>query len=72
MTHSNESSVVRDAALPSLDFELPSVEPLSPHRSRLSVSDAIRHNKKMREMFPKSVLTEEERWDRKRNVEFNI
>lgn len=72
MTHSNESSVVRDAALPSLDIELPPTEGLPPYRSRLSVSDAIQHNRKMRELYPKSLPTEEERWDRKRNFEFNI
>jgi hypothetical protein len=72
MTPSDESSVVRDAALPSLDFELPPVEPLPPHRPQLSVSAAIRHNKAMRESFPQSVPTEEERWSRKRNFEFKI
>jgi hypothetical protein len=72
MTRSNESCVVRDAALLSLDFELPEIEPLPRHFQRMSLSSFLKINEQTKSLFPKWLPTEEERWGRERHEEFDI
>ena len=72
MKHSKESSVVHDAALPSFDFVLPDIEALPRRGQRISTNQFLKFCEDMHGLFPHARQSEEERWDRKRHMEFNI
>lgn len=68
----SESSELRDASLPSLDFELPDWSDAPRNPPRVSIAAMMEHNRQTRRMFPHGLLTAEERWERKRGEEFSL
>lgn len=68
----SESAELRDAALPSLDFELPDMTDAPRNPPRVSIAAMMEHNRQSRRMFPNGLPTAEERWERKRGEEFSL
>jgi hypothetical protein len=70
MNASSNSSA--DAPRPSLDLDLPDAEGFRSMPPLVSIEHMIRTNKRFRALFPNGIPTEEERWARKRDVEFRL
>ena len=61
-TPSSASSVIRDAALPSLDLNLPDGEGFDPLPPRVTLAEMAARSQQLRRWFPQGVRTPEERW----------
>ncbi len=68
----SDSSELRDAPLPSLDFELPDWSDAPRNPPRVSIGTMLKRNRKTRRMFPSGIRTAEERWERKCGDEFHL
>ena len=71
-TPSSASSVIRDAPRPSLDLNLPTGEGFDPLPPLVSLATMTARSRQLRQWFPHSVRTEEERWQAKAIAPFVI
>jgi hypothetical protein len=69
---SPESSAIRDAARPSLDFDLPDPEGFASLPTWVSLERMMSGIRQMRAWFPAGIPTAEERWRAKSSQEFNL
>jgi hypothetical protein len=72
MKPSSESSVIRDAGRPSLDFDLPDSEGFTSMPTRVSLERMMKGIREMRAWFPAGIPTPEERWQAKSTQPFNL
>ena len=76
MEHSNstkpssDSCAIRNAARPSLDFDLPDPEGFTSLPAEVSLERMLKGVRQMRAWFPAGIRTAEERWQAKTNQEF--
>ncbi len=71
-TPSSESSVIRDASRPSLDFDLPAPEGFTSLPTPVSLERMQSGIRQMRAWFPAGIPSAEERWRAKTTVEFHL
>ena len=71
-TPSSASSVIRDAALPSLDLNLPEGDGFDPLPPLVSLATMTARSRQLRQWFPRGLRTEEERWQAKSAEPFVI
>lgn len=69
---SSASSNIRDAARPSLDFELPDGADFVSMPPLVSLDRMISGSRQLRRMFPRGIRSAEERWAEKTNEEFRL
>ena len=69
---SSASCELRDAALPSLDLDLPDAPDFVSLPPLVSLEKMIRRNQELRQLFPRGIPTDEERWQAKRFEEFRF
>lgn len=69
---SSVSSAIRDAARPSLDFDLPDPDGFTSLPTWVSLDRMIKGIREMRAWFPGGIPTAEERWRTKSNQEFHL
>ena len=69
---SSESSVIRDAGRPSLDFDLPNPEGFTSLPTWVSLERMMKVIRQMRAWFPAGIPTPEERWQAKSTQEFKL
>jgi hypothetical protein len=72
MKPSSESSVIRDASRPSLEFELPDPEGFTSLPTWVSWERMMKGNRQMRAWFPAGIPTPEKRWQAKTTQEFKL
>jgi hypothetical protein len=68
----SESSVIRDAGRPSLEFDLPNPEGFTSLPTRVSLVRMRKGIRQMRAWFPAGIPTPEERWQAKSTQEFKL
>ena len=69
---SSESSVIRDAGRPSLDYDLPNPEGFTSLPTWVSLERMMKGIRQMRAWFPAGIPTPEERWQAKSTQEFKL
>ena len=69
---SSESSVVRDAGRPSLEFDLPNPEGFTSLPTWVSLERMMKGIRQMRAWFPAGIPTPEECWQAKSTQEFKL
>jgi hypothetical protein len=69
---SSESSGIRDAGRPSLEFDLPNPEGFTSLPTRVSLERMMKGIRQMRAWFPAGIPTPEERWQAKSTQEFKL
>ena len=72
LNSSSESSVIRDAGRPSLDFDLPNPEGFTSLPTWVSLERMMKGIRQMRAWFPAGIPTPEERWQAKSTQEFKL
>lgn len=71
-TPSFASCEIRDAARPSLDFELPDGEGFASLPPQVTLETVMQRSRQLRLWFPQGIPTAEERWQAKTDVEFKL
>ena len=69
---SSESSGIRDAGRPSLEFDLPNPEGFTSLPTWVSLERMMKGIRQMRAWFPAGIPTPEERWQAKSTQEFKL
>ena len=72
MTPSSESSVIRDAARPSLELNLPDGEGFAPLPPLVPLSAMIERSRQLRHWFPQGIPSSGERWRAKSDLPFSL
>ena len=72
MKPSSGSCANRDAARPSLDFDLPDPEGFTSFPTEVSLERRLKGVRQMRAWFPVGIRTAEERWQAKTTHEFSL
>ncbi len=72
MKPSSDSSAIRDAARPSLDFDLPDPEGFTSLPTWVSLERMLSGVRQMRAWFPAGIPTAEERWQAKSTQVFKL
>jgi hypothetical protein len=71
-TPSSVSCEIREVVAPNLELNLPEGDTFRSLPPQLSWAKWMERNQQMRRWFPAGLLSEEERWERKRAAEFRL